>query len=148
MGCEGEHSVILINMFNKRTRTMNQTNFKIRTDREIGARICAQREDKDMTQDQLGMALEHPVSCEQIDSYEKADAPISASCLMEIAIALETPIAYFFIGGQGRIGRTDNIPFSTLREDKFICAIRGLNMDQQKAVMGFLQNWPATGFCG
>ena len=127
---------------------MNQTNFKIRTDREIGVRIRSQREDKGMTQDQLGATLEHRVSREQIDSYEKAESPISAACLMEIAIALETPIAYFSIAGQGRIGRTDNIPFSTLREDKFICAIRGLNMDQQKAVMGFLQNWPATGFCG
>ncbi|MCA8835445.1 MAG: helix-turn-helix domain-containing protein [Proteobacteria bacterium] len=127
---------------------MNQTNFKIRTDREIGARIRSQREDKGMTQDQLGATLEHRVSGKEIDSYEKADAPISAARLMEIAVALETPIAYFFIAGQGRTGRTDNIPFSTLREDKFICAIRGLNMDQQKAVMGFLQNWPATGFCG
>ncbi len=125
---------------------MNQD--KTRTNREIGARIRSQREDKDMTQDQLGMALEHPVSREKIDSYEKTESPISAARLMEIAIALEAPIAYFFTDGQGRIGRTDNIPFSTLREDKFICAIRGLNMDQQKAVMGFLQSWPPTGFCG
>ena len=125
---------------------MNQD--KTRTNREIGIRICAQREDKGMTQDQLGATLENRVSGKEIDSYEKAESPISAARLMEIAIALEAPVAYFFIAGQGRTGRTDNIPFSTLREDKFICAIRGLNMDQQKAIMGFLQNWPATGFCG
>ncbi len=127
---------------------MNQTNFKIRTDREIGKRICSQREDKGMTQDQLGLALEHHVSGEEIDSYEKAETPISASCLMEIAVALETPVAYFFIGGQGRIDGQERIgiPFSTNREEKFIYAIRALDMDQQKAFMHFVQNFPPTGF--
>ena len=121
---------------------MKQTNFKTGTDREIGIRIRAQREDKGMTQDQLGAALVNSISGEQIDSYEKAEASISAACLMQIAIALEAPVAYFFITGQGRMG----MPISTNREDRFIYAIRELNIDQQKAIMTFLQNFPATGF--
>ncbi len=121
---------------------MNQTNFKIRTNREIGTRIRAQREDKSMTQDQLGAALVNPINGAQIGSYETAEAPISADCLMEIAIALKVPVAYFFIGAQGRIGEHDY----SIREAKFVYALREFDMWQKRAIMDFLQSWPPTGF--
>jgi transcriptional regulator with XRE-family HTH domain len=58
------------------------------TDKEIGLRIRAMRNDQGVSQDELGKLLN--VSFQQVQKYEKGTNRISAARLIKIALALNT----------------------------------------------------------
>ena len=72
------------------------------TDIHVGKRIRLRRLYLDMGQQELGKAL--GLTFQQVQKYEVATNRVSASRLVEIARALDVPIAYFFDGLPGAAG--------------------------------------------
>lgn len=61
-----------------------------------GERLREQRKELDLTQDALADMLEHPVTFQQIQKYERGRNRMSASTLWQIAQVLDLPPEYFF----------------------------------------------------
>ncbi|MCX5571455.1 helix-turn-helix domain-containing protein [Kaistia nematophila] len=64
----------------------------------IGARIRAIRQARGMSQERLGKVL--GVTFQQIQKYEKGSNRIGGSRMLQIAAALDTPVAAFFGTGE------------------------------------------------
>jgi transcriptional regulator with XRE-family HTH domain len=67
-----------------------------RVDRKLGERVRARRLEIAMSQEQLADLL--GVTFQQVQKYEKGVNRIAASRLLDIAAALDTPIAAFYDG--------------------------------------------------
>jgi transcriptional regulator with XRE-family HTH domain len=65
-------------------------------DRRLGERVRARRLEIGMSQEKLAALL--GVTFQQVQKYEKGVNRIAASRLFDIAAALETPVAQFFVG--------------------------------------------------
>ncbi len=63
-------------------------------DRHIGARLKLRRQQRGLTQRDVGRAA--GVSCQQVQKYEAGANRISASMLWHLANALNTPVTYFY----------------------------------------------------
>jgi transcriptional regulator with XRE-family HTH domain len=63
-------------------------------DREIGRRIRVRRQELNLSQTELGNALQ--VSFQQVQKYEKGTNRISAGRLQELAQILNVPVTFFF----------------------------------------------------
>lgn len=72
----------------------HETNQPNPDDVAIGARVRAIRQAKGMSQEKLGQAV--GITFQQVQKYEKGTNRIGGSRMMQIAAALETPIAAFF----------------------------------------------------
>ena len=66
------------------------------TDIHVGRKVREARATKGMSQEQLGKMI--GVSFQQVQKYEKGTNRIGSSRLWDIAVALDTPIIYFFDG--------------------------------------------------
>jgi transcriptional regulator with XRE-family HTH domain len=65
-------------------------------DRKLGERVRARRLEIGMSQERLADLL--GLTFQQVQKYEKGVNRIAASRLLDIATALETPIAHFYDG--------------------------------------------------
>ncbi len=78
------------------------------TDKRLGERVRARRLEMGMSQEQLAAAL--GVTFQQVQKYEKGVNRIAASRLLDIAAALDLPIATFFEGLQKSKSRPGKAP--------------------------------------
>lgn len=90
---------------------MNRKSETSKIDGHIGERMRVARILKNMTRDQLGLALN--VSGQQIEKYEKAINRISASTLHDASKALGVDVSFFFEGIDGAMAGTI-LPFPEL----------------------------------
>jgi transcriptional regulator with XRE-family HTH domain len=65
-------------------------------DRHVGLRIRMRRKEMSISQERLAEAL--GITFQQVQKYERGANRVSASKLWEIALALKTPVAYFYDG--------------------------------------------------
>jgi len=65
-------------------------------DRHVGLRIRMRRKELGISQEKLAEAL--GLTFQQVQKYERAANRVSASKLFEIARALNTSVAYFYVG--------------------------------------------------
>jgi len=65
-------------------------------DRHVGLRIRMRRKEMSVSQERLAEAL--GITFQQVQKYERGANRVSASKLWEIAMALKTPVAYFYDG--------------------------------------------------
>lgn len=65
-------------------------------DLHVGGRIRLRRKDLGMSQEALAEAID--LTFQQVQKYERGANRVSASMLHDIAIALRTPVAWFFEG--------------------------------------------------
>jgi len=65
-------------------------------DRHVGLRIRMRRKELGISQEKLAEAL--GLTFQQVQKYERAANRVSASKLFEIARALDTSVAYFYVG--------------------------------------------------
>ncbi len=65
-------------------------------DRHVGVRIRMRRKEIGVSQERLAESL--GITFQQVQKYERGANRVSASKLWEIAIALRTPVAYFYDG--------------------------------------------------
>lgn len=65
-------------------------------DRHVGLRIRMRRKEMGVSQERLAEAL--GITFQQVQKYERGANRVSASKLWEIAMALKSPVAYFYDG--------------------------------------------------
>lgn len=95
------------------------------TDVEVGRRMRLRRKQLGLSQEKLGAKV--GVTFQQIQKYEKGTNRVGASRLLQVAEALDAPIAYFF-------PRSDDRPMPAAFDiAEAIAGIRNTlrNMDQQ-----------------
>jgi transcriptional regulator with XRE-family HTH domain len=89
-------------------------------DVHVGARIAQLRIARGMTQSDLAR-LAGPLTFQQFQKYESGANRVSASRLLQVAVALGVPVAYFFDGLPGAAGPDDTgvntygVPTATLQ---------------------------------
>lgn len=83
---------------------MTKTKKRNAVDEYVGARVRGRRKELGMNQSVLGKKL--GLTFQMIQRYEYGLCRISASTLYAIAIALETPVGFFFEGLAGTDGQT------------------------------------------
>ncbi len=72
-------------------------------DVHVGARIAQLRIARGLTQSDLAR-MAGPLTFQQFQKYEKGANRVSASRLLQVAVALGVPVAYFFEGLPGAAG--------------------------------------------
>lgn len=95
-------------------------------DLEIGERVKLARKISGWSQQQLGDAT--GITFQQIQKYERGQNRISASRLVEIAKALNKPIAYFY-GDENAIAGMD---------DALLAPLKNLSPQDAAKLLGFL----------
>lgn len=75
-------------------------------DVHVGARIAQLRIARGLTQSDLAR-MAGPLTFQQFQKYEKGANRVSASRLLQVAVALGVPVAYFFEGLPGAAGPDD-----------------------------------------
>lgn len=88
-------------------------------DIHVGNRLREARKAKGISQDRLAIQIEHPVTFQQIQKYERGSNRLAASKLWEFAEALNVPPAFFFPSSEAHIQEVDLLRhFRNLSEDK------------------------------
>lgn len=72
-------------------------------DRHVGSRVRMRRMMLGLSQERLGDSLR--LTFQQVQKYEKGTNRIGASRLQQIAEILQVPVAFFFEGAPGQLGR-------------------------------------------
>lgn len=66
------------------------------TSAELGKRIRAAREDKKLSQEELGARLNPPRSHAAISDMERGVTRVGHTDIVQLAVILDNPVAYFF----------------------------------------------------
>lgn len=84
---------------------------------EVGKRIRLARENKELTQSQLGNKLTKPLTATALSLYESGDREVSVSVLVEIAEILDVKLEYLIKGSGEGDDNAESIQLA-LRSDK------------------------------
>ncbi|MAR56551.1 MAG: transcriptional regulator [Rickettsiales bacterium] len=84
-----------------------------------GEQLREARKAKGISQDTLAIQIEHPVTFQQIQKYERGSNRLAASKLWEFAEALNVPPGFFFPSSEAHIKEANLLRyFRNLSEDK------------------------------
>ncbi len=99
-----------------------------------GKRLREARKAKGISQDTLAINIEHPVTFQQIQKYERGSNRLAASKLWEFAQALKVPPEFFFPAFNEQV-----IHCESLQEANLLHAFRHLSPEKQAALLIMLQ---------
>jgi len=91
-------------------------------DRHVGLRIRMRRKEMGVSQERLAEAL--GITFQQVQKYERGANRVSASKLWEIALALKTPVGYFYDG----LGEGDSAADGRENAQAFMLSAEGLEL--------------------
>lgn len=94
------------------------------TDKHVGTRIRMRRLMLDMSQTDLGNAVN--LTFQQIQKYEKGSNRVGASRLQQFANFMKVPVAFFFEGQPGGKSFGDDSPNSPAYVQQFLATGDGL----------------------
>ncbi len=100
-----------------------------------GKRLREARKAMGVSQDTLATQLEHPITFQQIQKYERGSNRLSASKLWEFAQALKVPPEFFFPPFDEQVLHCESIHEATL-----LNCFRHLSKEKQSALLIILQN--------
>lgn len=84
-----------------------------------GKQLREARKELGLSQDALATKLEHPITFQQIQKYERGGNRLAASKLWEFAEALNVPPGFFFPSSEAHIQEANLLQhFRNLSEDK------------------------------
>ena len=99
-----------------------------------GRRLREARKAKGISQDTLAINIEHPVTFQQIQKYERGNNRLAASKLWEFANALNVPPEFFFPPSNQQ-----NIHCENVQEAQLLHAFRYLPPEKQQALLILLK---------
>jgi transcriptional regulator with XRE-family HTH domain len=99
-----------------------------------GQRLREARKAVGLSQDTLGNQLEHPITFQQIQKYERGSNRLAASKLWEFAKALQVPPEFFFPPFDEQVLHCENV-----KEAKLLNAFRHMSSEKQSALLVLLQ---------
>ncbi len=97
-------------------------------DIHVGSRVRLRRTMQGMSQEKLGDSL--GVTFQQVQKYEKGANRIGASRLQNIAVVLDTPIAFFFEDAPGEAIEGSTEPNSPNYVVDFLSSSEGLQLNK------------------
>lgn len=106
-------------------------------DEYIGSRIRRRRRLLGLTQADL--AIKIGIRFQQIQKYECADNKVSAARLHQIAAVLQTPVAYFFDGFQGKSSTLEHGVVPTKEQAELLEMYEGLPGPVRTHLMKFVR---------
>ncbi len=110
-------------------------------DKHIGARVRAQRQERGLTQRDLGERL--GVRFQQVQKYESGQNRISAAQMWRIASVLGVPVSHFFENidvSAGAIQPGSNTAMTPAQTRELAHIFTALDTSQREAVMAFLRS--------
>lgn len=99
-----------------------------------GQRLREARKAAGLSQDTLGNQLEHPITFQQIQKYERGSNRLAASKLWEFAKALKLPPEFFFPPFDEQVLHCENV-----QEASLLNSFRHLSKEKQSALLMLLQ---------
>tara|TARA_B100000989_G_scaffold282874_1_gene248315 strand:- start:315 stop:659 length:345 start_codon:yes stop_codon:yes gene_type:complete len=103
-------------------------------DTHAGERLREARKALGISQDTLASQLDHPITFQQIQKYERGSNRLAASKLWEFAKALKVPPEFFFPPFDEQVVHCENV-----QEAKMLHSFRHLSPKKQKALLILLQ---------
>jgi len=108
-------------------------------DVQVGRRLRQGRVLRGMSQQTLGEEVEHHVTFQQIQKYERGSNRIAVSRLCEFSTALRLPLSYF-LPGEEDASALAITPTITKQEAKLLDNFRALPAETQKAIYALVQS--------
>lgn len=103
-------------------------------DIHVGKRLREARKSLGLSQEMLASAVEHPVTPQQIQKYERGSNRLAASKLWEFANVLNIPPEFFF-----PLSSQQNIHCENVQEAQLLHTFRHLPPEKQQALLLLLQ---------
>ncbi len=103
-------------------------------DRHAGRKLREARTMRGLSQDELGKRLDHPVTFQQVQKYERGENRISVSRLYEFAAALQLPLMYFLPEQD-----IETIPLQTPQEAELLGCFQAMNPKSQASLIALLK---------
>jgi len=104
-------------------------------DIHVGNRLREARKEMGLSQDTLANQLDHPITFQQIQKYERGSNRLSASKLWEFAQALKVPPEFFFPPFDEQMMHCEDV-----QEANLLNCFRHLSKERQSALLMLLKN--------